>query len=180
MPLVVLAVAFLSALTAAEIKELNSTADQLDELVSQNKVLTRTTTRPGHKTKREILPPLSVAIVAQVAGEKLNLSTAELTPLLKNDRERLSEVVLAKALESPEGPSWKELLKKNSRTDLFRLAEERQVTSKVKTLLDDLYADISLTAMDHWSGDAVGRAPAAVSGKGKVRTQPGKEGKRRE
>jgi hypothetical protein len=148
---------------------LRSTAEQLDDLVSEQKQLYTKVGEPGFKPKRETIPPISLERMAAVVASKLELPEKEVIRTLEPDREKLSELVMARLLEAATGKRWKELFAENEMTGLIRLAEQNKQQEKIQAKLDEVYSEMSLLAMDRIMerGTAKGRAPGGTRGSGK-------------
>lgn len=127
---------------------LKSTAFQLDDLVSQKKVAYKEIIRPGYGSQRVAVPPISLDKIAPKIATRLRLPEKEVLNLLKDDRQKLSGVVLARALEPSVGKKWQDLLAQHDEDQLLRLAEERQLTASVKNTMDELYTEVSFAALD--------------------------------
>lgn len=157
---------------------LKSTAESLDNLVSQKRVVYKEINKPGFKPVRKKVPPVSLKRITPIVATQLNIPQDQVNGLLKNDRKKLSEVVLARTLAESSGKTWQALLAEHDQDTLFRLAEERQVTPKVKNTLDSLYTELSFVAFDSFDDTrTVGRpAPSAKgSGQAKVAGTEGSE-----
>lgn len=165
--LLVLTTLFSASVLATEqtVAVLKATAQELDTLVSQNRIVYREAVKPGFKPDRKAVPPVSLKKIAPVVAAKLNLPQNQVVSLLKNDREKLSDVVLARAIEQSNGKPWKELLAQHDPDELLRQVEERQLTAKVKSTMDELYAEVSFAALDSMgSSTAKGASPGASVG----------------
>jgi hypothetical protein len=149
--------------------DLNSSADQLDKMVRQDKMLRKVTREPNGTKSRELIPPLNVERIAAAAAPKLKLEKAQLAATLRDGQKTLSEVVMARALEESIAKSWKDLLASNDRAQLIAMVEEKKLTEKVRQTLDELYTEVSFVALDRLQNDgtAVGKAPGGEKGKGK-------------
>jgi hypothetical protein len=159
-----------AAATEQTVAVLKATAQELDNLVSQNRTVYREDVKPGFKPKRKAVPPVNLKKIVPVVATRLNLTKDQVLTLLKNDREKLSDVVLARTIEASSGKSWQELLAQHDRDELFRLTEERQLTTTVKNTLDELYAEISFAALDTLGDSARGGAPRPATGQDKGST----------
>jgi hypothetical protein len=139
---------------------LQTTAKALDNLVAQKKVVYREIVKPGFKPVRQAVPPLDLKKISPVIASKLKVDAAEVQRLLSNDREKLSELVMARGLEAPTGKSWRELLATYEQHELVGMVEKHQVRAQVETKMDDLYTELSFAALD-----SMGSPPAGSDGK---------------
>ena len=146
---------------------LKSTADSLDSLVSQKKPVFREIHKPGFEPNRKRVEPVELKLIAPVVAANLRVNQEQVTALLKDDQKKLSDIVLARALEESSGKTWRELLKKYRSEELMSLATERQITPKVKRSMEGLYTELSFIAFDSMEKSDQGTAPAGTKGTSK-------------
>jgi hypothetical protein len=139
---------------------LQSTAAELDHLVSQNKSVEVEIVKPGFKPVRKSAEPVSLQRIAPVVAKRLKMNERQVADLLTGDQEKLSDLVFARLLEQTSGKSWKHLLTQHESADLIRMAKEQRITAKAKKVLDELYTELSFVALDAMEKDqAKGSAP---------------------
>jgi hypothetical protein len=153
-----------------EAQDVRSTAEQLDNLISQQKVLYKKVGQPGFKPKRVAVPPVDIKRVVPMVAPRLKMSEEAVAEVLRKEPAKLSDLVIARWIEVASDKTWKELLSSYNRQELIALAEEHQVIKKVARTINAVYADVSLAAFDTADENtASGRAPAGASGAGKDR-----------
>ena len=94
--------------------------------------------------------------------------TAALRDLLRNDSEKLSELVMACELAKTTGQTWEELARNHGRDELIRMVEERGLAPKIKPVLDELYTELSFALLDQMeSAKAAGKPSGSEKGSAK-------------
>jgi hypothetical protein len=154
--------------TVADDKELQvikSTAKELDTLVSQTNVAYKEVIRPGFATTKHKIPPVPLSQVAPAVSERLKIDEKQIVELLTEDKTKLSELVIARLIQESGGQPYQELLARKDSEALYRLVQERQLTTRVKTMLDEIFTEVSFISLDGLSpGNAIGAPPAGNKG----------------
>lgn len=144
---------------------LQRTAEELDKLTTQTEVPYKEIQRPGFPPQRIKTDPLDLKRISPSVASRLNVSENVVRNLLRDDREKLSELVMACELAKTTGHTWEELARKYGRDELIRMAEERKLAPKIKPVMDELYNELSFALLDQMeSAKATGNAPGGEKG----------------
>jgi hypothetical protein len=156
-----------SAETTAE-GALQRTADELDSLASQKEGSHERIQRPGFPPQQIKTDPLDLKRITPLVAARLKVSENAVRDLLQNDREKLSELVMACELAKTTGQTWEELANNHSPAELIRMVEERKLAPKVKPVLDELYTELSFALLDQMeNAKATGKPPGGEKGSAK-------------
>lgn len=151
-----------------ELEVLKSTAKELDNLVSQKNVAYKEVVRPNFPTTKYKVPPVSLNQVAPAVSNRLKLNQSQVIELLTDDQTKLSDLVMARLLQESGGKAWNQLLSEKNSDELLLLVEERQLTTRVKSMLDELYTEVSFAVLDAMDrSTASGAAPGGTKGQDK-------------
>lgn len=157
---------------------LAAAATELDDLVSRERTILR---KRGSVSTRDATAPLSLEKITPVVAERLKLTETEITETLKDERHKLSSLVMARALEKPVEKSWKDLLAQNQREDLIRLAHQQQIATNVQATLVDLHTELSFLVFDSVENRSSRGGPAdSAKGRGKKGSSESQKAKRSE
>ena len=119
-------------------------ANSLDELVRQRSPA-QVVESPG-RWKRGATP-VPLKRVVPLAADMLKIERAELAELLREDREKLSEIVYARVLGEKQQKPWRSLLINGQ--DLFaELQKENVPLAAVHSILENLYTELSFASLD--------------------------------
>ena len=156
-----------SADTTAE-GTLQRTAEELDSLASQKQVSHERIQRPGFPPQQIKTEPLDLKRISPLVASRLKVSENAVRDLLQNDREKLSELVMACELAKTTGQTWEELVRNHGRDELIRMVEERGLAPKIKPVLDELYTELSFALLDQMeSAKAAGKPSGGEKGSAK-------------
>ena len=147
---------------------LQRTAEELDNLVSQKHVQYERTQRPGFPPQQIKTDPLDLKRISPLVASRLKVSENAVRDLLQNDREKLSELVMACELAKTTGQTWEELARNHGRDELIQMVEERKLAPKIKPVLDELYTELSFALLDQMeSAKAAGKPSGSEKGSAK-------------
>jgi len=144
------------------------TADELDSLASQKEVSHERIQRPGFPPQQIKTDPLDLKRISPLVASRLKVSENAVRDLLQNDREKLSELVMACELAKTTGQTWEELARNHGRDELIRMVEQRGLAPKIKPVLDELYTELSFALLDQMeSAKAAGKPAGGEKGSAK-------------
>ena len=106
------------------------TAEELDKLTSQKDVPYKRIQRPGFPPQQIKTDPLDLKRISPLVASRLKVSETAVRDLLQNDREKLSELVMACELAKTTGQTWEKLARNHGRDELIRMVEERKLAPK--------------------------------------------------
>ena len=144
------------------------TAEELDRLSSQKEVSHERIQRPGFPPQQIKTDPLDLKRISPLVASRLKVSESAVRDLLRNDREKLSELVMACELAKTTGQTWENLARNHGRDELIRMVEERELAPKIKPVLDELYTELSFALLDQMeSAQGTGNPPGGEKGSAK-------------
>ena len=156
-----------SADTSAE-GTLQRTAEELDKLASQKEVSYKRIQRPGFPPQQIKTDPLDLKRISPLVASRLKVSESAVSNLLRNDREKLSELVMACELAKTTGQTWEKLARDHGRDELIRMVEKQELGPKIRPVLDELYTELSFALLDQMeNAQATGNSPGAEKGSAK-------------